>query len=137
MSKPHKFGQAGDADSGERCPPPAIWGELAAGLMTRDAAFEYLDHAGSCPACAEELQYALYAMADTSAIPDEIRQHLATSSEEWQRKFAAQIAERKNSDAPAEIVRQALPQPGRFRGFVSRAWTRMVIAVGKKKPDGS
>jgi hypothetical protein len=132
MSEVHKFRRAGDNNARDPCPAPETWGELAAGLMPREKVFELLEHAGSCPACAEELQYALFAIGDTSGVAEEIREHMATSKEEWQREFAQQIGA---GEIPTAATRTAIPQPGSFRRLISRTWTRLVVAVGKKKPS--
>lgn len=133
MSKLHQFRKTGGASPGRPCPPPALWGELAAGLMTRETVFEYLEHAGNCSACAEELQYALFAIGDSSPIPEEIRQHLKTGTEEWQRKFAEQLAARQTSRPPNSAAHPG--QSGGLRRFLSRVWTR-IMGAGGNKPSG-
>lgn len=133
MSELYKFRKTGDASLGRQCPPPAMWGELAAGLMTKEMAFDYLEHAGGCADCAEELQYALFAIGDSTPVPEEIWEHLGTRREEWQRQFAEKMA----GDIPIAKDGTTLPtirQNDDFGDLLSRSLSRMVNALTKKKP---
>ena len=121
MSKLHQFRKAANNNTREECPAPAIWGELAAGLMTRETSFAHLEHAASCAACAEELQHAMFAVDDSSPIPEEIRKQMATVTEEWRRRFAEQLAAQK------------IPASGRLRKALSRTWKK-VTKTKKPKP---
>jgi hypothetical protein len=101
--------------------------------MTKERAFEYLEHAGNCAACAEELQFALFATGDNAPVPEEIWQHMKTHREEWQRQFAEQIT----AKLPAAEDRIACPAKRESEGvgeLLSRSLSRMVKALTKKKP---
>jgi len=121
MSKLHQFRKAANSNTHEECPPPAAWGELAAGLITRETSFAHLEHAASCAACAEELQHAMFAVDDSSPIPEEIQRQMATVTKDWQRRFAEQLAAEK------------IPTSGKLRKALSRTWKK-VTKTKKPKP---
>jgi CHAT domain-containing protein/cytochrome c-type biogenesis protein CcmH/NrfG len=90
--------------SGGRCPDPAVWGELACGLVAQEDATRHLEHAASCSSCTEELLYALDALSTNEPAPDDLKQNLRTGTVDWQRDFAAKIAARQQSHRMAQPV---------------------------------
>ena len=92
-----------------------------AGLITRETSFAHLEHAASCAACAEELQHAMFAVDDSSPIPEEIQRQMATVTKDWQRRFAEQLAAEK------------IPTSGKLRKALSRTWKK-VTRTKKPRP---
>src|SRR5579864_321018 len=100
MSNLYQFGKTGDADPKNPCPSPAIWAEVVTGVLPKDASFKYLEHAGICPDCAEELQHAVFAVGGNAAVPDDLAAQLRTASEDWQQQFAVKMASQEFSKKP-------------------------------------
>jgi CHAT domain-containing protein len=135
MSKLYQFGKAGDSNPTGPCPPLAIWAEVVAGLMPRNAALRHLEHAATCSVCTEELQSALYAVGDNAPVPEELQAQLQTGSQEWQRKFAAKIALKEVVSAtgrPRKVVSSAAKVRSFFPGrwSVGTAVALIVLTVG-------
>lgn len=136
MSKLYEFGKSVGPGPGGPCPAPAVWAELAAGLIAQETAFQHLEHAASCLACAEELQHAMYAVSDNSGVPDDLQQKLTTSTEQWQRGFAEKIAAQQGPFAPEKSVPPVISLRGSSPPFLSLPWSRaamaavLVLAVG-------
>jgi hypothetical protein len=107
------------------CPAPSLWGELAAGLIGADLAFHFLQHAGRCASCAEELRFARAAIEGSNELPEETRQRLVTAGEDWQMRFAEEIAARGIRGMNDEFDHEP-PQPPSAPGrLLMRFWTRL------------
>lgn len=135
MSKLYEFGKSGDPGPAGSCPAPAIWAELAAGVLAQEPSIQYLEHAASCPACAEELQYAMNAVIGDAEVPADLRQKLTTSTEAWQRRVAEQIATQQGPFAPEQSAAPAVAMQGRSPSFLSfprflAAAAALILAVG-------
>jgi len=107
---------------------------LAVGLIPQDAALKQLEHAVTCPACAEELENALHAVGENTPVAPELQKELRTASGTWQRQFAAKIAsgEISNaSDTPVQRVpsRKLLPFLLRPQAMAAMAAV-VLLAVG-------
>jgi hypothetical protein len=106
---------------GAPCPPPESYHDLAAGLLTAEAAERLEDHSASCPACAAERELAeLYfsAPADGMAASGD----LARVIQRVERSLPLGLAGAGRSSvasAPAAPVAPLLPFPART---TSRRW---------------
>jgi CHAT domain-containing protein len=97
-------------------------------LMPQDAAFKQLEHAVTCPACAEELDNALHAVGENTSVAPELQKGLRTASPAWQRQFAAKIA---SGGISAERVPSRRVLPFLFRPQAMAAMAAVVLlAVG-------
>jgi CHAT domain-containing protein len=72
----------------EQCPGEQQWFALAAGLVGDAEAMTILDHAAGCRACAEQLKFAQSCLAQEYSES----QGEKSSTPEWQRRIAAQMA---------------------------------------------
>jgi CHAT domain-containing protein len=127
MSRLYEFRDS--AQTGDKCPDPALWGELASGMVSQKDAAQYLKHAASCSSCTEELLYALDALSSNDAAPDELQQSLATATAEWRKEFAAKIAAKRDSiDRAAPQITSPRRHP-RQQMFPSWAYASVAAIV--------
>lgn len=134
MSKLFEYERARDTGPAGPCPTAETWGELAAGLIPQDAAFKQLEHAVTCPTCAEELENALHAVGENTPVAPELQKGLRTASPAWQRQFAAKIASGEIfnvADKPIQPVpaRRVLPFLVRPQAVAAMA-ALVLLAVG-------
>ena len=127
MSKLFQFGKTGERIPSTPCPPPETWGELAAGVMPQKTAFKYLQHAGICAACSQELESALYAVDESAPLPAEIQQHLVTATDAWQSELATRLESGRALDGSG-ASRPPVRRPIRFQ-FISRPWVVAALAA--------
>lgn len=125
MSKLYEFGKMGAPGPRGPCPSPGSWAELAAGVLPEEAAFRQVQHAGTCPSCAQELQYAIQAVAGNEPPSAELQKQLVTATEEWQRKFAEKLA---TQGVPASSAMTAAVR-GPFKRFIGRPWAMVAVAA--------
>ncbi|HZD96406.1 MAG TPA: hypothetical protein VE133_19250, partial [Candidatus Sulfotelmatobacter sp.] len=126
MSKLSQSGKTGHRTPSDQCPPPSIWGAVAAGMVPQQDAFKYLEHSGACATCAEELQSALYALDENAPMPAAIQSNLETASEAWQKSFAARL-ESQTSAAP--IRSSTSTRQNLLRQLISRPWAIAAVAA--------
>jgi CHAT domain-containing protein len=132
MSRLYEF--RGAEQTGGECPDPAIWGELASGLLAQKDAAQYLQHAASCSSCTEELLYALDALGSSDAAPDELQRSLTTATAEWRKDFAVKVAAKQDSidrAAPQITPISKHPRPQMFPSWAYASMAAIVtLAVG-------
>ncbi|HTD22035.1 MAG TPA: CHAT domain-containing tetratricopeptide repeat protein [Terriglobales bacterium] len=127
-SRLYELGRAPGHEAQNECSASATWVELATGLLPRDETLERLKHASSCPACAEELMYALQATASSEPAPPDILQHLESGTEGWQHALAAQMASRAVFP-PADMTPKVSSSRKKIWLFAPRQWAYAGLAA--------
>src|SRR5260370_3011778 len=127
-SRLYELGRAPGHEAQNECSTSTAWVELATGLFPRDETLERLKHASSCPACAEELMYALKATASSEPAPPDMLQHLESATQECQHALAAQMASRVVFPPP-DVTPKVSSSRKKIWLFPPRHWSYAALAL--------